>query len=75
MSGPEPWSNSPFSDPFRLFRNDRPSNPFFVTPNEDRYRDMPPSNVPNWGGPRGMPAPPQRGPSQDYGNRQQHRVY
>ena len=72
----DPWSNSPFSDPFRLFRSDRPSNPFFVSPNEDRYRDMPPSNVPNWGGPRGMPGPPQRGPSQDYyGNRQQHRVY
>ena len=72
----DPWSNSPFSDPFRLFRNDRPSNPFFVSPNEDRYRDVPPSNMPNWGGPRGMPGPPQRGPSQDYyGNRQQHRVY
>ena len=77
VRGPEPWSNSPFNDPFRMFRNDRPSNPFFVTPNEDRYRDMPPSNVPNWGGPRGIPGgpPQQRGPSQDYGNRQQHRVY
>ena len=75
----DPWSNSPFNDPFRLFRNDRPSNPFFVTPNEDwRYREAPQGNMPNWsGGPRGMPGPPQqRGPAQDYyGNRQQHRVY
>jgi 1A family penicillin-binding protein len=77
VTGVDPWTNSPFGDPFRLFRNDRPSNPFFVSPNEDRYRDLPPNNVPNWGGPRGVPGPQQRGPSQDYyyGNRQQHRVY
>lgn len=72
----DPWGNSPFGDPFRLFRNDRPSAPFFVNP-DPRFRDMPPqSNVPNWGGPRGMPGPPPRGPQPDYyGNRQQHRVY
>jgi membrane carboxypeptidase/penicillin-binding protein len=73
VSGVDPWSNSPFNDPFRLFRNDRPSSPFFVTPNEDRYRDLPPSNVPNWGGPRGGPAPQQ---NYQWGRQQQqHRVY
>ena len=79
VSGFDPWSNSPFSDPFRLFRNDRPSPPYFVPPHGDpRFRDLPPSNVPNWGGPRGMPGPAPRAPSQDYyyGNRpQQHRIY
>ena len=74
VSGSEPWNNSPFGDPFRFFRGDRPSNPYFVTPNEDpRLRGMPPSNVPNWGGPRGMPGPMQSSP--DYGRIQQHRVY
>ncbi len=28
VRGHEPWSNSPFNDPFRMFRSDRPSNPF-----------------------------------------------
>jgi len=36
-------------------------------------RGMPPSNVPNWGGPRGTPGPMQSSP--DYGRIQQHRVY
>jgi membrane carboxypeptidase/penicillin-binding protein len=69
--GGDPWG-----DPFRGFRADRSSSPFFTSPDDPRFRQGPPGYIsPRFGGPYGDRAPPRPEPNYQWGRQQQHRVY